>query len=474
MTKRLNVLANHEMASLEPGSWLSDSSSAFLILKTVCPSLLELDEEFNLQPMLAESWTASEDSKTFRFNLRPNVKMHSGRPLTSDLVVWNFKRIMDVRTGSLLVSDYEGLIDVCVDGEYAVIFTFEHPFPAFPYHLAWRTYIIDDVAMQPCGAGAYKLDKWVRDSHMVLSRHPDYHVPGKPYYDELNITFAIGSKERIQAIESGQIDVIESVPQKEADELMARGLLESATLRSARRTSVSFNCALPPFDDVRVRQAVAYGTNRAKHVQEVYGSRGELLAGLFPEGNPWHTNLEPYPFDPVKARQLLNEAGVEPGTRVRAVCSAINRMGERLKEDLEEIGLILEFTVFDDPPWWPFIYLRPESMRPAWQLAVQGVGTRPHPDTTFRRDHYSAAAFNATGYINAVLDKLIREARSTSDHQALKSLYDEAQRILHKDLPELPLLCPDSTVGWRPGISGLRPHPLGTLNFESAKPSDAE
>jgi peptide/nickel transport system substrate-binding protein len=150
MTSRpLRVLANHEMASLDPGNWLSDSSSAFVILKLVCPSLVRLDPQMNIEPDLAESWSVAPDCRSFRFKLRRGVVMHSGRPLTADLVIWNFRRIMDSRTGSLLASDYAGLHEVRRDSDDGVVVEFDKPFPAFLHHLAWRTYIVDDCAMQP-------------------------------------------------------------------------------------------------------------------------------------------------------------------------------------------------------------------------------------------------------------------------------------------------------------------------------------
>jgi ABC-type transport system substrate-binding protein len=100
---------------------------------------------------------------------------------------------------------------------------------------------------------------------------------------------------------------------------------------------------------------------------------------------------------------------------------------------------------------------------------VQGVGTRPHPDITFWRDHYSGASFNATGFVDPELDALILRARSAIKKEEQLRLYAETQACVHRGLPELPIVCPDTVIGWRPGAHGLLPHPIGTLNLQDVK-----
>lgn len=133
---RLRLLCNHEMVSLEPNSALADSSAATPPLKLISPGLLTLDAQLRLKPDVASEWSSTPDQRTFTFQLRPNCRYHTGRPVTAESVVWNFQRLFDPRFGSLLAPDYAGLERVHATAADRVEFRFQDPFPAFPYHVA--------------------------------------------------------------------------------------------------------------------------------------------------------------------------------------------------------------------------------------------------------------------------------------------------------------------------------------------------
>lgn len=145
----------------------------------------------------------------------------------------------------------------------------------------------------------------------------------------------------------------------------------------------------------------------------------------------------------------------------------VPRVAETVAKDLAQIGITLDIRGYDDPPWWPLIYLDTD-----WQAAFQGMGPRAHPDILFRREFMTGGGFNPVNYSNPALDELVMRARVTIDEAEQARLYREAQMILREDLPYLPLYATDTLVGWRPAVDGFHPHPLGYWDVTSVIASD--
>ena len=468
--KRLRLSSNHEMLNLNANSRLADSSSATPVLKIVCPSLVRLDPEMQFQPALAASWTIEDDYRVFTFKLQEGAHFHSGRPVTAEAVAWNYNRLFDSRVGSLLAADYAGVESIRAIATDTVEFRYPEPFPALLYQLAGRTHIADDSQTQPVGAGPFQITDWVRGSHLTMRRFDKYYEPGLPLADEIVVTWAPDSARRLDLIERGEVDIVESVPAKAAEDLRQRGLLESASTASPRKLSFAFNCGIPPFDDVRMRHAVAHAVDREAVVETFFGPYAHVFDAAYAAGSKWAPDLEPIPLDLEKARQLVKEAGHADGVTIRTVTTnvaPIPRVAAAVAADLAQIGITLDIRGYDDPPWWPLIYLDTD-----WQAAFQGMGPRAHPDILFRREFMTNGTFNPVNYSNPDLDALVMRARVTVDEAEQARLYREAQVILREDLPYLPLYATDALVGWRPVVEGFRPHPLGYWDVTGVSATD--
>jgi len=458
------------MLCLDANTRLADSSSATPVLKIVCPSLVRLDADMKFQPALAASWTIEDDYRVFTFKLQENAYFHSGRPVTAEAVAWNYNRLFDSRVGSLLAVDYAGVESIRAIAKDTVEFRYPEPFPALLYQLSGRTHIADDSQTQPVGAGPFQVTDWVRGSHLTMKRFDKYYEPGLPLADEIVVTWAPDSAYRLDLIERGEVDIVESVPAKAADDLRKRGLLESASTASPRKLSFAFNCGIPPFDDVRMRQAVAHAVDREAVVETFFGSYAHVFDAAYAAGSQWAPDLDPISVDLEKARSLVKEAGYADGVTIRTVTTnvaPIPRVAQAVAADLAQIGITLDIRGYDDPPWWPLIYLDTD-----WQAAFQGMGPRAHPDILFRREFMTDGTFNPVNYSNPDLDALIMRARVAVDEAEQARLYREAQVILREDLPYLPLYATDALVGWRPVVEGFGPHPLGYWDVTGVSASD--
>lgn len=460
----LRLLLKHEMISLEPNSYNTDSSSATVILKgTICQSLVRLNRHMELEPELAESWTVSEDKRVFRFRLREGVRFHNGAELSADIVVWNFRRLFDSLANSLLKSDYAGLESVRATDPMEVEFRFAEPNVPFLHDLAWRTHVTTDDLTQPVGTGPFKAVEWIRRDHVILERFEDYWEPGRPKVDRVEIRWAPDAADCVRIIEEGGADIVESLPGGAAPDLATRHLIVPVAITSPRKTVIAFRCNQPPFDNVLLRRAVAHALDRPKMIEAVFGKHGHLVDGVLPASDPWAVPLDSPVYDPDLARRLVAEAGYPDGLDVAALMTnvaPVPRFAGMVCDALDEIGIRLNIRGFDDPPWWPYLYLEGQ-----WQLAFQGASARPHINTLFRRDLVSSGAFNPGAFSNARLDELVLAARSSLDPAEERKLYAEAQQIVHDEKPILPLYAADVFSGHRPGVAGFSPHPLGYIDL---------
>lgn len=465
--KRLTFLSVHEMLSLDANSRLADSSSATPVLKLTCPSLVRLDPDMKLQPAVADRWETDAEHRTFRFHIRPDQKFHSGRAVTAGRVADSYRRLFDSRVGSLLAEDYAGMESIEALPDDVVQFRFDAPFPAFLHHLAGRTHISDDCQTQPVGAGAFEVTEWVRGDRLVLRRFADYRGPNPAEADEIVVRWAPDGAERMAIIEAGEADIVEAVPAKAADDLQKRGVLNCATTDTMRKLSLCFNCAMPPFNDPRVRLAASHSVDRAAIVSEFFGAYGEVFDTAYPPTSPFGTEVEPIVFDPDRARTLIREAGLSGGVRVEAIATnvaPVPAVAAMVADQLRLVGIDLDIRTYSDPPWWPLVYLDTE-----WQAAFQGMGPRAHPDILLRREYMTNGSFNPVGYSNPELDAVIRKARVTINEREQAALYRDAQKILRSDLPYLPLYRNAAPAGWKPDVIGFRPHPLGYWELEPCR-----
>lgn len=467
MSQVLRLLFKHETIALAPNAFNSDSSAATVILKMICQSLVRIDHDGEIAPELALRWEVSPCRKRYTFDLDDRVRFHSGRPFTADDVVRVFGQIFDRKSDSVLAADYEGLESVKAQGAHRVVFDFSTPNDAFLNNLAWRTHIVDDTVAQPCGTGAFRLTEWVRGSHIKLERHIDGRGRGDANVDEVEIRYAPDVNQRVALIESGAADIVESVPGSAAQRLEEAGLLHTMAAPSQARVLLCFNCQEAPFNDVRVRHAVACAVDRSALIRDVMGGQARSGEGVLPHDDPWAHPVEPVAYDPEKARMLLREAGYENGLTIKVVhptTAPLPAISARVAQDLEAVGIRLEASSYDDPPWWPYMY-----MQGNWQMAIQGTASRPHFDTLLQREFCSDGVFNAGRYSNDELDVLAYRARHSTDNEERRELYARIQEIIRAELPVMALFSANVLVGWAPHVSGFKAHPHGVVDIQNVR-----
>ncbi|WP_409489464.1 ABC transporter substrate-binding protein [Amycolatopsis sp. cmx-11-12] len=330
------------------------------LLYNVYEGLVKLDADGKIVPLLAESWTVSEDRKTYDFKLRKDAKFSNGTPFTAEDVKFSLMRVKTDWTVSIKSTmDVVDRVDVVTPDHARVVLT--KPSNGWLFSLTSRLGAmfsptgVADLANKPVGTGPYTVSSRRRGDSIVLKENPAY-WGRKPAYSTVVLKYIKDPTALNNALLSNGIDVIsaitvpDSIPQFQSDD---RFTVVEGTTNS--EVTLAFNNARPPLNDVRVRRALSYAIDRKALLDTAWAGRGTLIGSMVPPTDPWYEDLSgAYPFDPAKAKTLLAEAGQpNPSLRLRipnlpyAVSAA-----QVVASQLADVGVTVTIEPLDFPAVW--------------------------------------------------------------------------------------------------------------------------
>ncbi|WP_349368032.1 ABC transporter substrate-binding protein [Salinarimonas sp.] len=447
-----------EPKSLDPAAVTAVND--FRILVNMYDGLVRFqDGSLEVEPSLAESWEISEDGTVYTFALREGVTFHDGTPLDAEAVKFHFERMLDEEhpyhdTGPFPLSFFFSAIDTveAVD-ERTVRFTLNEPYAPFLSNLAYPTGLIvsptavaehgADFGRNPVGTGAFRFESWDANTAVVLTRNEEY-WDGAPPLEAVIFRPITDANTRVAEMLSGGIDVMVEVPPDALGQFAEGEDFQVYEQAGPHLWFLILNTKEPPFDDKRVRQAVNYAIDKQALVENVLQGTAEVAAGPIPPAFAWAYNeeLEPYPHDPERARELLAEAGVEDATLTFYVTEGGSGMldpvpmGTAIQADLEEVGLDVEIETYE---WNTFLAQvnpglegKADMAQMAWMtndpdtLPYLALRTEAMPDE---------GGFNSGYYSNPEVDALLEQARTATDQEERARLYREMQTIVQEDAP---------------------------------------
>jgi len=320
-----------------------------------------------IEPALATDWEISNDGLEYVFNLREGVEFHDGTPFNAESVVFDIERQLDPEhpyylEGSFPYAGFSlGMIEeVTAVDEYTVKFTLENPYAPFIKNLAmFATMIVspeavkeygEDIFKNPVGTGAFKFVEWVRDDNITLEANEDY-WDGRPYLDELIFTVIPNNQTRLLELEEGNIHLMEGLNPTDVERVIENDELELLEAPGLNVGYIALHNEKEPFGNKKVRQAMNYAINKEEITEYLMGGQATVAKGALPP-TIWSYNeeLEGYPYDPEKARSLLEEAGYGDGfeftLRTYSAPRSYNPVGARLatavQQYLSEVGVDAE------------------------------------------------------------------------------------------------------------------------------------
>ncbi len=438
----LRVGTNQDAVGFDPH--LSNATASYRILENVYNQLLRFKPNLEIEGDLAESYRAI-DPTTWEFKLRQGVKFHSGKPLTSADVKYSLERIKDPQVKSPRSSQLAPIVAIETPDDYTVIIKTDKPFAPLLAVLADRTMAIvnkdfieanggklDNVAD---GTGPFKLKEWVPNTRTVLEKNPDYFIPGQPLLDEVIYQPIPDDTARSTAVRTGAVDFIEYAPPKDLELLRGDSNIVITGEGNNNVRFLAFNTKVKPFDNPKVRQAIAWAVDREAVLQAaVNGAGTPLYAGPFLPSF-WPGLQEPvYKRDLEKAKQLLAEAGYPNGFTAKLkntpTYSFLGNAGIAVQEQLKEIGINLEIESLE----WS-VFLKDYLVDKNFEAVVSGYSAFADPHPPLDGTYVTGRQNNFMSYSNPKFDELIAQGAQETDQAKRAEIYREAQRILLEDSP---------------------------------------
>ncbi len=481
----LRAVFTSDPPTLDPAQATDTTSSA--VVRQLFDTLVELDERLEPVPALAERWTVSRDLRTYTFVLRSGVKFHNGRPLTVTDVKYSFERaakgkrpwVFEKIAGApaFIKGAAREIVGIRVVDERTVELRLEKPFAPFLYLMAYDAASIVPrqeterlgaaFATRPVGTGAFRLKEWRRDDRVVLEAFKE-HFRGAPAPDGVIFRIIPAEITRFNEYKAGNLDFTD-IPTGHCRAAKAEPTLKGqvAIWPTLGTHAVRFNVEKPPFNDRRVRLAVAHAIDPSAVVDGLLEGCVIPGKGILPPALPGFNPAVTRPgFDRAKARRLLAEAGFPEGRGLPPITYHFNtsdlnqRIAELLQSQLREVGITLELRRLD---WAAHIKVVDEG---AVMMFRQGwIADYPDPEnflTVLFHSRNVGAAGNTSRYRNPEIDRLFDEADAMPAGPARFKLYQTAEQRLLDDGVWITLYHYASRALIRPGVKGLERSPLST------------
>ncbi len=422
--------------SLDPATWENDFTIDLAM--AINAYLTEIDPAGELAPELAESWEPSGDAKTWTFRLRQGVTFHDGKELTADDVIASLNHHRGEDTVSAAKVILEPVEDIRADDPHTLVVTLKSGNADFAYlvsdyHLAIRP--ASEGKIDPSsgvGAGPYVLDSFEPGVRATGSRNPNYFKSDRAHFDTITWLSILDTAARVNALVSGEVDLITEPDLKTVGLLQRRGTFKIETASGNLHYTMPMRVIDDPFTDYNVRMAIKLACNREEMVQTIlqgYGRPGnDTPIGPANRFLATEEELPQRAYDPDKAKFHLKEAGME-NLKVQLHASDAAYAGGIdsaliYSESARAAGIDIQVVREPGDGYWSNVWLKAP-----WCMSY--YGGRPTEDWMFSTAYESTAAWNETFWDNERFDKLLVEARSELDQDKRRGMYVEMQQILN-------------------------------------------
>lgn len=495
-----------DIAGTDP-TLVSDASSTY-VLQQIVENLVTLkpgtgDE---IVPGLAESWTLSPDGLTYTFKIRSGVKFSDGTDLDAAAVKFNFDRWLNlpqsyVDAGLTFYPDTvigrgatANVISTAAPDATTFALTLKAPNSAFliqltltPFGIASPKALTDGKASDPVfknnlyanggppaatGTGPFVFKEWVTGDHVTLVKNPNYWnaAAGGPYLDSITFKPIADPTATLNALQSGDVDISQTLAPVDVPTAQADTKLQYYDRGSACNTGVlAMNQAFKPFDNLKIRQAVAYAINRQALVDAFFGDTGVVLKNWAPPGTKFANDLAVPGYDPEKAKSLIAESGVtdlsfdfwyptsvsrpympDPKGEFEAILRDLEAVGFKPKPqsaiwnptylDAEEIGKYPAFLI-----GWNCDWLGIDNFLFTAFFGYRGNPTGPNPEYANKNDAMNAAMLAAL---------------ASSDEAAQQAEWTKAQDLILADMPSVPIVSGKTPAAGQTYVKGVIPSPV--------------
>ena len=426
----ITVAIQLEPPHMDPTSAAAGAIDSVLY-SNVFEGLTRFMSDGSVVPGLAESWEISDDGLTYTFKLRDGVTFHDGTTMDAEDVKFSLDRIGAEESTNAQKTLYAAISEVTVVDPLTVEVKLSEPNGNMIFNLAWGDAVIvapesiENIKQQPIGTGAFKFDSWTQGDKVELVRN-DAYWGDAPALANATFKFISDPTAAFAAMMAEDVDVFsnfpapENLPQFEADPRfqVVVGTTEGETI-------LTTNNKTPPFDNVKVRQALAHAIDRQAIIDGAMFGLGTPIGTHFAPHNPAYVDLTGQSnYDPEKAKALLAEAGFADGFETTLHLpppSYARRGGEIIAAQLAQVGIKAEITNVEWAQWLETVFRGKNfGLTIVSHTEPMDIGIYANPDYYFQYD-------------NAAFQELIAKLNTTSDPEMRSQMMAEAQQIIADD-----------------------------------------
>jgi peptide/nickel transport system substrate-binding protein len=444
--------------------------------------LIFSDDELNPVPVLAESWDSNDSGDVWTFHLNPDATFHDGSPVTADDVVATVQGIAGGNAGPAFQTFGVDPAQVVAVDEQTVEFTLTQPNGAFPFFMSsdnynsailpasfWETYEPESGAYEQSFIGS---GPWINESYdpgvsAVYVKNEDYWGDNSGQPDRMEVTFFADEAAAVTGFLEGRFDVIPHISFSGATPLLESPDAEVSSISTAQHRQVYFDTTKPPFDDKRVRQAIALALDRDLLVEGLLGGFGVVgndhpIWQNFPMHNP--DAVEQRTQDLEQAQQLLADAGYPDGFEApldTLVFFEVEDLAQLIASSLAPIGIDLTVGVYDSGTYYGDYWLAADG-----SMGIVNYGHRGVPNVylgapLLSPDRLGDDSWNASHWSNEEYDALFDEFTSAPDLETQTEIAGEIQALLNDEVPFIVPYYVDHISVTRPDFSGLEVTGMG-------------
>ncbi|MFC6657708.1 ABC transporter substrate-binding protein [Roseibium salinum] len=426
----LTIALQLEPPHLDPTSAAAGAIDSVLY-SNVFEGLTRFGPDGSVNPGLAESWTVSDDGKTYTFKLHSGVKFHDGTDMTAEDVKFTLDRARAEDSQNAQKALFSGIESVEAVDPLTVKVTLSAPDGSFPFNMAWGDAVIvapetiGDIKTKPVGTGAFRFSDWTQGDKIELEKNADYWgTPAK--LDKATFKFISDPTAAFAAVMAEDVDAFagfpapENLPQFEADPRFQ--VLVGST---EGETILSINNKLPPLDDIKVREAIAHAIDRQAIIDGAMFGYGTPIGTHFAPHHPDYVDLTANSaHDPELAKKLLAEAGYPDGfttTLKLPPPSYARRGGEIIAAQLRAVGIETEITNLEWAQWLEQVFKGKDfGLTIVSHTEPMDIGIYARPDYYFQ-------------YQNPEFNKVIEDLTLANDPEERSALLKQAQEMISKD-----------------------------------------
>ena len=471
------VAVGTEARTLDP-HFCTDGNTSRMIMQ-MYEGLVTFDTEGKIVGALATDFKCADDGVTWTFNLRDDVDFHCGNHFNAESVKYTFERFMNPDIGSPRRSiPTEMIKEITAVSDTELQITTISPFGDFIQNLASYSFVImcpehteehgKEISEYPCGTGPLKLKSWEHGTSLTFERFEEYYgEPASP--KEVKVVITPEDATRTMLLQSGDVDIITDVPPIQVPTLKADENITLSLSESYRAIYLGMNTKNEKLSDPLVRRAINYAIDKESIINHVLGGVAVPAFGVVPTSIESSTkDVETYPYNPEKAKELLSEAGYPDGFNVKLftpegrypmdkqVCEAIQPM-------LAGVGINAEIQVMEWAAYNAVLQTGEES-----ELYLMGKNSPtgdPYYDLSLTLK--SGASNNYSFYSNPVVDDLMDKIKSEINNSKRNELLVQLQQLIQNDAPWAVLYYQMTSCASQADVTGLVVYPNEIFNLSS-------